>query len=567
MKKRILGLALALVMIISLLPAVTVLNVQAETVTKHIGLFGSTVTVDNDAATTEIADTYYWTTAEDGVPVAATAADAWNISFGLVDGVSTITLKNATIKDKAFIDLYPSVNGTSTHIGGTININYEGTNNISNTAGSVISSNQSNSNKPVVTFTGAEGAELNISGGASKSHVINFQTKASTAKGGSLNFKGGTVNIERTVSGHYATLYVTNAALNIEDCDFTVLAKKSNSSICFSAVAVGSAYAYDGANPNGARNFTIKNSDVTIDTDNIMGILVASGNTSGTTGTAFNKLIIEGDSDVSVTVANTKGDATDTRGGIVAGTVIVKDSAALEVKATTTVDGATMNAVVLKSEGVTAPDLTGYVGQYNMYVAEDGEPATAFAASNYFKVAFKVCTTHAGVITDCTKNAKCTNPGCKENFYTAPANAAHEADADDGDCTTGIKCKHCQVIVTEGAASHKDTRTDCAVAGTCANTGCTHAFAAGQHNPAADDGDCTTDIKCASCGKVATKGQAEHKYTDKNDTTCNNAGCTNTRTAGTTENPKTGDNTALVLVATLMVAAAAAFVTSKKFVR
>ena len=33
------------------------------------------------------------------------------------------------------------------------------------------------------------------------------------------------------------------------------------------------------------------------------------------------------------------------------------------------------------------------------------------------------------------------------------------------------------------------------------------------------------------------------------------------------ENPKTGDNTALVLVAALMVTAAAAFVTTKKFAR
>ncbi len=202
-------------------------------------------------------------------------------------------------------------------------------------------------------------------------------------------------------------------------------------------------------------------------------------------------------------------------------------------------------------------------------------------------------TAHAGVITDCTKNVPCTNAGCQQNFYTAPANAAHEATADDGDCTTAVKCKNCDQIVTPAAEKHKDTRTDCGVAGTCANTGCTHAFTAGQHTggtatckdkakcdecgkeygelgacaPAADDGDCTTDIKCSVCGKTTTAGEAAHKYTDKNDTTCDNAGCTNTRKVEGTENPKTGDNTALVLMVSLMAVAAAAFVTTKKFAR
>ena len=85
--------------------------------------------------------------------------------------------------------------------------------------------------------------------------------------------------------------------------------------------------------------------------------------------------------------------------------------------------------------------------------------------------------------------------------------------------------------------------------------------------PAADDGDCTTEIKCSLCGKTTTAGEAAHKYTDKNDTTCDNAGCTNTRKVEGTENPKTGDNSAIAVVAALMVTAAAAFVTTKKFAR
>ena len=169
---------------------------------------------------------------------------------------------------------------------------------------------------------------------------------------------------------------------------------------------------------------------------------------------------------------------------------------------------------------------------------------------------------------DCTKDTICGNPGCTQVFEAATA-TAHTPKADDGDCTTDILCANpgCTQVATKGAEKHKDTRTDCSVAGTCANTGCQHAFAAGQHNPEADDGDCTTDIKCATCGKVATKGEAAHKYTDKNDTTCDNAGCKNTRKVEGTENPKTGDNTVLVLALSLMAASAAAFVCTKKFAR
>ena len=174
-------------------------------------------------------------------------------------------------------------------------------------------------------------------------------------------------------------------------------------------------------------------------------------------------------------------------------------------------------------------------------------------------------TAHAGVVTDCTKDTMCTNPGCQQVY--AAKRAAHEAKDDDGDCTTAVTCKHCTTVTTPAETAHKDTRTDCAVAGTCANTGCQHAFAAGQHNPEADDGNCTTAIKCATCGKEAKAGEAAHKYTDKADTTCDNAGCTNTRKVEGTENPKTGDNAALVLVLSLMAASAAAFVCTKKFVR
>ena len=195
---------------------------------------------------------------------------------------------------------------------------------------------------------------------------------------------------------------------------------------------------------------------------------------------------------------------------------------------------------------------------------------------------------------DCTKDTMCGNEGCTQVFEAATA-TAHTPAADDGDCTTDILCSNtgCTQVATKGAEKHVWDRANCDVAGACTTPGCTKTVEAGVHTggtatckdkakcdecgaeygelgackPAADDGDCTTDIKCSVCGKTTTAGESAHKYTDKNDTTCDNAGCTNTRKVEGTENPKTGDNTAIAVMAALMVTAAAAFVTTKKFAR
>ncbi len=200
----------------------------------------------------------------------------------------------------------------------------------------------------------------------------------------------------------------------------------------------------------------------------------------------------------------------------------------------------------------------------------------------------------AGTKNDCTKNTPCGNEGCAQP-YAEDALTAHVAGQDDGDCTTDILCSNpgCTQVAVEGAAKHIWDRADCSVAGSCTTPGCSQTVEAGAHSggtatckakakceycgveygelgacaPAADDGDCTTAVKCSVCGKETTKAQTDHKYTDKKDTTCDNAGCTNTRKVEGTENPKTGDNTALVLMVSLMATAAAAFVCTKKFAR
>jgi len=190
---------------------------------------------------------------------------------------------------------------------------------------------------------------------------------------------------------------------------------------------------------------------------------------------------------------------------------------------------------------------------------------------------------------DCTTATMCGNAGCTKVFAPAPA-TAHVAGADDGDCTTGIKCTNTgctkDAVAAKAAHTPKAGTYACDVAHPCAE--CTKNYReAGTHTggtatcqekakcascgtaygelaackPDADDGDCTTAIKCSVCKKELTAAKEAHKYTDNADTTCDNAGCTNTRkveAGGTGGNPQTADNTALVLVIALTLASAAA---------
>lgn len=187
---------------------------------------------------------------------------------------------------------------------------------------------------------------------------------------------------------------------------------------------------------------------------------------------------------------------------------------------------------------------------------------------------------------DCTTAVKCTV--CNE--VVTPAAAAHVAGADDGDCTTAVKCANtgCTKDAVAAAQKHTLTRTDCSVADTCSV--CNKTIAAGEHSggtatckakakcehcdkeygelaackPAADDGDCSTAVKCTVCEKVVTAAK-EHKYTNNTDTTCDNTGCTHTRKVETpstkpdTNNPQTGDEFNMVLWVSLLAVSAVGF--------
>ena len=109
------------------------------------------------------------------------------------------------------------------------------------------------------------------------------------------------------------------------------------------------------------------------------------------------------------------------------------------------------------------------------------------------------------------------------NVCNATRSASHKAAADDGNCTTAIKCSYgCGTIMTSAKSHTYSYGCDT----TCNNSGCTAGNRSVSHSANADDGNCTTAIYCKyGCGTIITAAKS-HIYSYDCDTTCNNSGCT-----------------------------------------
>ncbi len=92
---------------------------------------------------------------------------------------------------------------------------------------------------------------------------------------------------------------------------------------------------------------------------------------------------------------------------------------------------------------------------------------------------------------------------------------AHTPEADDSNCATAIKCSECKMVLEKGQGHNFDNNCDT----TCNNEGCTHTREI-THTPEADDGDCTTAIKCSVCGETVVDAKDAHTYTDEEDNLC-----------------------------------------------
>ncbi len=136
--------------------------------------------------------------------------------------------------------------------------------------------------------------------------------------------------------------------------------------------------------------------------------------------------------------------------------------------------------------------------------ADDGDCTTAVTCvcGNVYTEAKE----HAGVVTDCTLDVQCTNVGCTKLYKAA---GAHEAAEDDGDCTTAVMCKNCEGIAIPAADAHKGGEATCKYKAKCEICGKLYGELAACKPGAAAT--CTTSQTCTVCfvELVAPKGHTE----------------------------------------------------------
>ena len=183
------------------------------------------------------------------------------------------------------------------------------------------------------------------------------------------------------------------------------------------------------------------------------------------------------------------------------------------------------------------------------------------------------CTPTGGTAT-CQKKAVCTV--CGEEYGEL---GGHTPAADDGDCSTAVKCTVCGKDAL-AAGEHFGGTATCKAKAKCASCGKEYGELA-AHKPEADDDDCTTAIKCSVCGTetTAAKTHTEEVIPGKAATTTE-TGLTEGKkcsvcgkilvaqqeiaklpaAGGSNGNPTTGDNSHIAVWMGLMVVSAAAFV-------
>lgn len=332
-----------------------------------VKLWGTDVSIDSDATTTDIPDALYWVNgAEGALPVAATATDNWNYSFSIIDGVPTVTLKNANYTGTAAF-LYAKYDGN-------LRVAYEGTNNItvpyiSGSTSAYFISYASTTNgvgNGQLFLAGAEGAVLNVTGGDNNAALLGVSNKAA------LTIYGGTINMERGsgIGGSYGVIGASYAKTIIQDCTLNI---KHN-------YAMGDRWAavQMGFNSYGV---TISNANVSIETNAHIGLCAGVFMSNMRDEVSYSTtLTIEGNSNVKV--VNT---TTTTKDLNYSGTAICAKT--LTIKGGNVEAEAHVKAVHLYATDA-IPDVTNYNGNYEMFTAKGGAAVTEYTATPYFKVAY-----------------------------------------------------------------------------------------------------------------------------------------------------------------------------------
>ncbi len=130
---------------------------------------------------------------------------------------------------------------------------------------------------------------------------------------------------------------------------------------------------------------------------------------------------------------------------------------------------------------------------------DDGNCQTAITCSVCGVVTTTAKAQHAF---DNSCDTSCNNVGCLFTRVTS-----HVPNGDDGDCTTAILCSICNLETT----SPKEHAFDNVCDTSCNNVGCSFTRVI-SHVPNGDDGDCTTDILCSICNAVTSVGASEHDF-------------------------------------------------------
>lgn len=522
MKKKILGLLLALCLVVALLP------VTAFAATAKI-----TVTM-NGLTWTDVAEgthKYATTDAATGTATECLETDNWNVHLDYTAGQTpTLYLKNATLNAAKV------TNGTETVVVPALKVATDGA--------FVLNSVEGTTNTLTSTVLSTYNA-----------YPLYLLAKGGTIVTGTGKLIGNSAaDNDGPATNHAAAAVGTPYNLTFKNADVEFMVKDASYHPCIAIAGSGDTEA------------------------NMPGLLVIEGGnmvlTNPSSGRAIAYLpnawaqgtsIVSAQTAKNVTIkngANVKISGKGNASPVAAAGGVIVENATLEID---------MNATNGQTgwTGAELPKFPQIIGKHTVEyrVANKGNVLKSFLSADtadadyiapgtdmtavesylrYLKI-YHTCT--AG--TDCTVAGTCAD--CGKVFE------AKESHKFDGDCTTADACQNDGCTVKAEAKAAHAFDADCTTADKCAN--CDVMAKAGAH---IFDNDCTTADKCTSCGAAATAEKA-HKYADNKDTTCDNEGCKNVRKieeAG--KNPQTGDNTALVLCVVALLTSAIALVLTKK---
>ncbi len=559
MKKRILGLLLALCLVVGLLPVMAMAEASA-TADFYMANAPTASTNEQTKFSVPLGETKYLSATPLGSGTTlrttiteVTANDNWCVKIEYPnDGKETvnITLKDATLYNKATNNYKCLTLGSTDNNNFNVNIYVEGTNTLTIRGAATDETNGWNKkyNNAAIssllaagrttTITSVNGGILDIDGVGGKNNqrgiysandlvlkdaIVNIDIEGGTSSdyapcimsGGNITIDGGIVNL--THGNKISTIYASGS---------TKLPAQDGGSI--------------GGEP---RNITIRNGAVVNSTSGTLGSepMVSAG------AFAASGAVIIDRSDV--TIAAASADKSLRPIAVASSTVINEEAKTYVAEFVATITNAT--AKIAKTADTTAAE----------FVLEDYTAAVAASTEyRYMKITHECYTTTGD--TDCTTADNCSICGAP-----IPAESAHKAP-EKSDCTKDAVCTNpgCTYVFTPASATeHKTTtaQTDCTVAVKCDH--CDQIAIAAKEHTVADDGDCTTAEKCSVCNKEVTAAKAAHTYTDNTDASCNNAGCTKTRVVetpkpGTNGSPATGDTMNLTLWFSLMAVSVIGFV-------